>query len=97
IRERVPSDHWGRYGIEFKLPNPPPDRQFGQWFFYGVYEDPKDHGIPFKRPGEPEIAFFLDIDKMLKQRMLASIDLCRAIERLGTQGFDQNLTRKLTT
>jgi hypothetical protein len=98
VKDRFFGDHWGRFGFEYTLGSPPDALKCGQWFFCGIYESDLDHGIPFKKNREPELAFFLDIDPKAKPRLLADSNLCLAISRLeeNESGFEQNLTKKLT-
>jgi len=43
IASGVLADHWGRVGVECVL------KKLPQWLFFGVYYDPYDHGIEFKK------------------------------------------------
>ena len=54
IASGVLADHWGRVGVECVL------KKLPQWLFFGVYYDPYDHGIEFKKKDEPEFAIFFD-------------------------------------
>ena len=49
-------DKDGRMGHKFF----PKRKDYGQWFFYGIYYNIHNHRIPFKK-GVPELAFFKGI------------------------------------
>jgi hypothetical protein len=80
------ADRWGRIGVECI----PAVQPLGQWFFFGVYSDPFDHGIKFRTDGEPEFAIFWDIEPTNRTRLkeLAGID--NALAKLKQQGFEFN-------
>lgn len=88
------TDRYGRMGLEFKHHHAP---TLGTWFFFGIYYDPQDHGIPFKAD-EPELAFFFDIlsehRRTLQQSQ--SPELLASLAALEKEGFEQNLTTRLT-
>lgn len=82
--------HWGRFGLEFKFK--PKKDNFGQWFFFGIYYDSFDHELNFKSPGVPELAFFFDIQPEGREPLKHNEELGRAIKRLCSNGFEENLT-----
>lgn len=85
-------NHWGRFGLEFEFK--PKKHNFGQWFFFGIYYDSFDHGLKLESPGVPELAFFFDINPKERERLKQNEGLGRAIKRLCSNGFEENLTVK---
>lgn len=82
----------GRHGIFFT----PVNRPYGQWFFYGIYFDPKNHRLPLKEKHKhmPELAFFFDIDCTPEQKtdLLSNGQFKRAIDTLvDKKEFEENL------
>jgi voltage-gated potassium channel len=87
-------DEYGRMGkkfLGFKR------KKYGQWFFYGIYYNTKNHGISFIKKGVPELAFFFDIDPKNREKLLQNDDFKRALGNLETLGFEENLTKTRTT
>jgi hypothetical protein len=87
-------DRWGRQGSVFFFK---PEKQYGQWFFCGIYHNESDHGISFKQLGVPELAFFLDIVPKHREKLKAVRGLETEIVDLQRQGFDDNLFSKITS
>ncbi len=81
-----PADHWGRVGNECDLQSNP----LGQWLFFGVYYDPKDHKIDFKTQFQAEFAVFLDFDPKKRERLNGLPGMEKAISALRSQGFEFN-------
>jgi hypothetical protein len=86
-------DNWGRMGLEFEYPHP---KKMMTWFSFGIYYNEEDHGIPFKND-EPELAFFFDIEPEDRVTLERTAGLVAAMAELEKQGFEQNLTKHLTT
>jgi hypothetical protein len=87
IGESVIADHWGRVGIECQRLKRAP---FDQWIFVGVYYDPFDHGIPFKRPGEAEFAIFLDMPPGNRDQLALVGGIAESRNGLVGHGFEFN-------
>jgi hypothetical protein len=51
---------------------------------------------PFKQPGEPELAFFLDMDPRYTKALRSQAPAREACARLTRQGFESNLYGELT-
>jgi hypothetical protein len=87
-------DNWGRMGLQFEYDHRP---ELSTSFFFGVYHDERDHGIPFKAD-EPELAFFFDIEPghqpILERDRPASFLAC--LSELEKHGFEQNFTKRLS-
>jgi hypothetical protein len=81
--------HWGRHGIEFI----PDVREFGQWFFYGIYYETKNHKLKFLNSEQPELAFFFDCyDSNMKDKLTNSKDFKLSISKLIKKGFEENVS-----
>jgi len=81
-------NHWGRNGIEFEFEET--SNPYGLWFFFGIYYDEYDHGIPLKQ-SEPEIAFFLDINKDYRETIINISNFNNIIKELEEKGFEENI------
>ncbi len=77
---------WGRIGVDC-VPVADP---LGQWFFFGIYSDPFDHGIPFKNQGEPEFAIFWDMEPANRSLLGKLPGIENAITDLEQKGFEFN-------
>jgi hypothetical protein len=84
------ADHWGRVGIECSLIKDP----FGQWVFFGIYYDPKDHKITFKVANEPEFAIFFDLEPSQRSMLASQSGIDTAIHELQDMGFEFNFPKK---
>jgi hypothetical protein len=82
--------HWGRLGAECELTSAP----LGQWLFFGIYLDTKDHGIEFKEPFTPEFAVFLDIDPKSRERLATLKGILESATPLERKGFEFNFPLK---
>ena len=94
ISELNIQDDWGRRGIEFLFEK---KKDFGQWFFFGIYYDTEDHDIPFKKRNTPELAFFFDIDPDKKNLLLNNKEIKKVISQLKENGFENNFVEKNTS
>ena len=93
ITEMIIQDAWGRWGIEFKFNH---KKDFGQWFFFGIYYDIEDHEIPFKKKDIPELAFFFDINPEAKRLLQNNKGLKNALLQFEDIGFENNLLKNTT-
>ena len=84
IASEVLADHWGRVGVECVL------KKLPQWLFFGVYYDPYDHGIEFKKKDEPEFAVFFDAYPSCRDAMARLPDMISTIEEVEQRGFELN-------
>jgi hypothetical protein len=82
-------EHWGRVGIECSLIKDP----FGQWVFFGIYCDPKDHKITFKAADEPEFAIFFDLEPSQRSMLASQSGIDTAIRELQDMGFESNFPK----
>ncbi len=94
--EHKPVKKDGRRGWEFlhfKKRN-----DYEQWFFYGIYYDTKNHGIPFKK-GVHELAFFFDINvekyPKCREQLFQNCPFIDALGNLEELGFKENLTKTI--
>lgn len=78
--------HLGRLGAECKLRQ----SSLGQWVFFGIYLDPFNHRIPFKKPFIPEFAVFLDIDPEHRERLATSSGILASLQGLRRHEFEFN-------
>ncbi|MBF0121633.1 MAG: hypothetical protein HQK79_22610 [Desulfobacterales bacterium] len=86
---------WGRYGCDLWFTQ---KNNFGQWFFFGVYFDSADHGIPLKKiNNEPELAFFFDINPSYYEKLKNDNELIPCLHRLEKLGFENNITKQITS
>ena len=84
IASGVLADHWGRVGVECVL------KKLPQWLFFGVYYDPYDHGIEFKKKDEPEFAIFFDAYPSCRDDMALLPGMISAIQEVKQRGFELN-------
>ena len=84
IASGVLADHWGRVGVECVL------KKLPQWLFFGVYYDPYDHGIEFKKKDEPEFAIFFDAYPSCRDDMALLPGMISAIQQIKQGGFEFN-------
>ena len=89
---------WGRKGLDFSFNT---KNNYVRWFFYGIYYNTKDHGIPFIKTkeypeGVPELAFFFDINPKYRERLSQNGDFKRALGNLEKLGFEENLIEPIT-
>lgn len=82
--------HWGRLGAECEFGSAP----LGQWLFFGIYLDTKDHGIDFKEPFTPEFAIFFDIDPKSREHLASFKGIVDSGAHLVKEGFELNLPSK---
>lgn len=83
--------HWGRFGVEFNFSSKS-KKDYGQWFFYGIYYDDFDHGIEFKTDDyKPELAFFFDINKDKREELRTRKELKDSLRKLSEKRFEENL------
>jgi hypothetical protein len=92
IRYTSSADGYGRMGCCFQF-----DNHYGLEWFFGIYYHPFDHRIPFKQAGEPELAFFLDMDPRYTAALRSQAPAQEACMRLTQQGFESNLYGELTS
>lgn len=90
--ESVVKKHWGRYGIEYKFQ---PKTDYGQWLFFGILFDPKDHSIKFKKKGIPELSLFFDCFPDDKKALRENGKVRKALIELSNLGYEDNLDNKL--
>jgi len=95
---RFNNGKWGRFGFEMTFSKRQSDYDYRQWQFFGIYEESSDHGIEFKE-SQPELAYFLDVDKGGKQKaqLATNCAVRKELEELEREGFDQNLDNTLTS
>jgi len=86
------ANHWGRLGAECELIN----NSLGQWLFFGIYHNTKDHLIKFKQPYQPEYAVFLDINPKNRQTLIDCKGIIDSIVELKKQGFEFNFPENKT-
>jgi hypothetical protein len=92
--ELVTQDAWGRNIIKIVFPNAQKN-VYGQWLACGIYYDTKDHGIPFKEKGVPELAFFFDMHNGAAKNLPEEVKA--AFKKLTSKGFEENTDGKITS
>ncbi|MDR1488865.1 MAG: hypothetical protein LBS65_00005 [Desulfovibrio sp.] len=91
--ELATQNAWGRNTIKIEFPY---SRQndYGQWLACGIYYDTKDHRIPFKEKGVPELAFFFDMYPVAARQLPDEIK--DAFKKLISKGFEENTDGQIT-
>lgn len=84
------SNHWGRQGIEVTILDK--NQDYGQWFFFGLYNESNDHKIKLKKQGTPELAFFFDIDPSAAPQLKNDKKIIESFKKLKECGFENNIT-----
>jgi hypothetical protein len=92
IRSSKIANHWGRLGSECELFN----NSLGQWLFFGIYHNTKDHLINFKLPSQPEFAIFFDINPQNRQTLIDCKGMMDSITELKKQEFEFNFPENKT-